>query len=178
MALAREEEDAGYALACQAVPESDLTIRLVFDDVEPVAATSGESTDSRHARVWDTEQLAHDVRRIILEPPQAGFAYRTGQYLDLVLPDRRTRGFAMVSAPSGGVLAVHIRQVPGRASPEGIAPNLGPGDEVTIASPYGQSAYRGDDGRLPVFIAGGTGLDPGHLYADSFDYAHQRSASA
>ena len=160
VALAPEEEDAGYALACQAIPESNVVIQLSSTEIPNTDDDIPISTPPRVARVKENVQVADNVRHLSLAVPEEGFDYRAGQYLNFVLPNGEHRSFSMASAPPSETIDVHIRQVPNGLFSERIAPDLVSGDQVTIAGPYGQFGYQGDDGRLPIFVAGGTGLAP------------------
>ena len=56
--LSREELDAGYILACQALPKSDLVLEVEIDDGESLAATA------QSAELVRVEDLTHDIKRV------------------------------------------------------------------------------------------------------------------
>jgi len=155
MGLAPDEEAAGYALACQALPRGDAVISTARGDeacVDPVAHT---------ALVRETRALSRDVHYLKLEVPQAGLLdYRPGQYLKVRTGDGSTRSFSMASVPSAGVVDLHVRRIPGGAFTDGAIQRLCPGDALEVELPHGAFFYRAKDYRPLLMVATGTGLAP------------------
>lgn len=149
-----DERDAGYALACQAHPISDLVIDASRD--EPCAPPT------RHWSILRSLiPLSPDVIHMTLEIPGIdALAYRPGQYLKLYTPDGTTRSFSMASVPHHNTVDLHIRRIPGGRFTDSLLPSLRPGDRIDIELPLGNFFYRAVDYRPLIMIATGTGLAP------------------
>lgn len=156
MALTEEEHRAGYALACQARCGESLIIEpcaLANDFAEPVTVT---------ATVAVVERLAPDVMRLALSiPDDLAALYVPGQYMNIVLPDGRTRSFSMASAHKPGQpLEFHIKQIEHGYFTSDVLPSLVPGATLSIHFPLGTFAYRENDWRPMIMAATGTGIAP------------------
>lgn len=153
--LSPEEAALGYALACQARPESALAIQG--------ARRLGPCSDAaRHtATVASVRTLGHDVLHLALEvPPAAGLQFRAGQYVNIHLADGSHRSFSMASRPHPSRLDFHVRRIPGGRFTDGHAPALRAGDALTLELPLGEFGFHADDYRPLVMVATGTGLAP------------------
>ena len=154
-ALTPEEESGGYALACQAMPTSDLVISaaaLADACAEPVRRT---------AIISDIRQLGAGVSHLILETPESDApVYLPGQYMNVLLPDGSTRSFSMASAPKGSFVDFHVRRIDGGAFTEGKLPYLRAGDRLEVEFPHGSFVFRARDDRPLLMVATGTGLAP------------------
>lgn len=156
MALTEEEAAQGYALACQAHADSDLT--LVPDGKgielpEPVVL---------QAVVQKIEPLATGISRLVLQlPDDADFDYLPGQHMNVRLPGHGERSFSMASAyPLGNELDFHIRHVPGGYFTGKQLSHLVPGATLEVEIPRGTFCYHPDDWRPLLFVATGTGFAP------------------
>jgi CDP-4-dehydro-6-deoxyglucose reductase len=154
-ALTPEEENEGYALACQAVPTSDLVISsasIAEFDVSP----------ARHAaHIHEIRQLNPGVSHLILDVPDLDrLAYRPGQYMDVIMPDGSTRSFSMASAPKGTLVDFHVRMIAGGTFTEGKLPYLRAGETLDVELPHGSFHLRAKDDRPLIMVATGTGLAP------------------
>lgn len=151
--LSREELQAGYILACQAVPESDLEIDV------PLAAGPAQQVSGR---IVEQRALTHDIRAVTWEV-DAPVAYRAGQYMSVTWPGAPgPRAYSFSTAPSAQgstQLSAFIRRVPGGAFTESLF--AGALDDVTftIEAPHGTFWLRDGDGPI-VLIGGGSGLSP------------------
>jgi len=153
--LTPEEAAEGYALACQAQPESDLVISAARR-LPPC------SEPARHiATVKAVRPLAGDVLHLALEvPSEARLLYRAGQYINILLPDGSHRSFSMASRPHPQVLDFHIRRIPEGRFTSGDAARLQPGDRLPVELPHGTFCYHAEDYRPLIMVATGTGLAP------------------
>lgn len=155
LALTPEEESEGYALACQAVPTSDLVISPARAEVDmPPAA--------RHAAVVRAMRpLSPLVTHLALEIPALDtLDYRPGQHLNVLMPDGSTRSFSMASKPQGNHVDFHIRRIEsGRFTDLGLS-QLKTGDTLDVEMPLGSFHYRAQDYRPLLMVATGTGLAP------------------
>ena len=152
--LSREELEAGYILACQAVPESDLEI-----EVELVVA---EALVKTPARLVEVRALTHDIREVIWET-DVPVHYRAGQYMNVSWPGApgpRSYSFSTAPTDQGQTrLATFIRRVPGGAFTERLF-----GDDMSalpfeIEAPHGSFWLRDGEGPI-LLVGGGSGLSP------------------
>lgn len=155
LALTPEEEAEGFALACQARPQSD----LVISTERPLAPCSDPG---RHtATVEAVRLLGRDVVHLTLALPNAdSLVYRPGQYLNVLLDDGNRRSFSMASVPNGKTVDLHIRKVGGGFFTDGHLPRLRPGDKLDVELPHGLFCCRKEDFRPLLMVATGTGLAP------------------
>jgi len=155
LALAPEEEEEGFALACQARPQSD----LVISTERPLAPCSDPQRYAAAVRAMCL--LGRDVVHLTLDLPGAeALIYRPGQYLNVLLDDGSRRSFSMASPPNGGIVDLHIRRVRGGYFTEGHLMRLQPGDRLDVELPHGLFCCRKEDFRPLLMVATGTGLAP------------------
>ncbi|MFL6716721.1 MAG: 2Fe-2S iron-sulfur cluster-binding protein [Burkholderiaceae bacterium] len=152
--LAPEEAAEGYALACQARPQSDLVI-------QPGASAALPEPERRSAVVREVRSLCDSVHHLLLEveggaPP----AYLAGQYMNVHLEDGSARSFSMASAPTGNLIDFHVRRIPGGSFTDRRLALLRAGDRIDITLPLGGFHYRSADYRPLIMVATGTGLAP------------------
>lgn len=153
--LSKEELAAGYILACQAVPKSDLVI-----DVE-IAAGCAVAATTQSARLVALEDLTHDIKRVrwAVETP---IQYRAGQYMNVRAgeEDQRFYSFAVAPAASGMTeLTSFIRHVPGGTFTDRLFLGNAIGANYEIDGPHGNFWLRDGTGPM-ICIAGGSGLAP------------------
>ena len=154
MGLSPEEAEAGYALACQARPTSDLVI-----SVAPPLACSSPTLLS--ATVEGVQALTPDVTHLRLRlPADAELVYRPGQYMNVQLGDGRHRSFSMASRPNGGTVDFHVRRIPGGTFTEQHLATLRAGQTLDVEMPHGNFCFHAEDYRPLVMVATGTGLAP------------------
>lgn len=163
-ALDADAQGEGRALLCQAMPKTDLVVSA--RELED----GGPPTQRLPARVHALEDLAHDVRRVVLRLPQGKWlSYRPGQYLDLLLSGQRRRSFSMANAPGAPhsttddgaqLLELHIRHVPGGWFTGHVFTELKEGALLRIEAPMGDLYLRDAPERPAVLVAGGTGFGP------------------
>ncbi|SDT46587.1 2Fe-2S iron-sulfur cluster-binding protein [Bradyrhizobium canariense] len=155
LALTPEEEDQGYALACQAKPECNLVISSAFAQAEmPTAA-------HHLATVHAIRPVSPLVTRLVLEVPAVTeLDYRPGQHMNVILPDNSTRSFSMASAPQDNRIDFHVRHIEGGRFTQDILGNLKVGEALHVELPLGGFYFRADDDRPLLMVATGTGLAP------------------
>ena len=155
LALTPEDEDEGFALACQARPESDLLISTE----RPMEACS--DPERYTAEVEAVEPMGRDVVHLTLALPNSeSLVYRPGQYLNVMLGDGNKRSFSMASRPNGGTVDLHIRKVRGGHFTDGHLTSLRPGDRIDVELPHGLFCCHKEDFRPLLMVATGTGLAP------------------
>lgn len=153
LALAPEEAEAGYALACQARASSDLVISVARADGAPAAQRC-------HAVVRELQQWTPHVVNLQLEIEADGLLYRPGQYMNVLLHGGGHRSFSMASAPAGNHVDFHVRQIPGGRFTDAGLRRLALGDRLEVEIPLGTFHYHAEDYRPLVMCATGTGLAP------------------
>lgn len=151
--LSREELAAGYILACQAVPETDLEIEVELAS-GPVIRTQ--------ARLTGWRDLTHDIREITWEA-DAAVPYRAGQYMSVSWPGGPApRSYSFSKSPQDGgrtTLTAFVRKVPGGAFTEPLFDGAFVDTTFTIEGPHGGFWLR--DGAGPILlVGGGSGLSP------------------
>lgn len=154
MALTPEEAADGYALACQARPESDLHIsvassRQVFPEPRELSAT-----------VHRIDAYTDDIIHLTVALPDGALDYVPGQYMNVLLPDGETRSFSMASAPAGGLLDFHVRRIPGGRYTDHWLGQAQAGAALRIEAPLGVFSYHEEDWRPLIMMATGTGIAP------------------
>jgi p-cymene monooxygenase electron transfer component len=153
--LSREELAAGYILACQAVPESDLRIEL-----EVVAAQ--EAPRRCGARIVETHELTHDIWQVVWQC-DAPVRYRAGQYMNVTWPGApgpRSYSFSAAPAEAGLTrLSAFVRKVPGGAFTEALFAGSLSDVDFEIEAPHGAFWLRDGEGPI-VLVGGGSGLSP------------------
>jgi CDP-4-dehydro-6-deoxyglucose reductase len=155
MGLEPEDEAAGYALACQALPQGDLVISKVSADEECATPATHSAT------VRQVLALSRDVVHLQLEVPHVdALDYRPGQYLKLFSDDGLARSFSMASIPRAGLVDLHVRRIPGGAFTDGTLARLRAGDTLRVELPHGNFFYRAKDYRPLLMVATGTGIAP------------------
>lgn len=155
LALTHEEEAAGYALACQARPQSDIVIM-------PAQAPAGTPEAARHAAVVRAvAPVSPLVARLILEIPDVERVdFLPGQHMNIIMPDGGARSFSMASKPSGNRIDFHIRRIERGAFTDLRLSRLKPGDALDVELPFGSFHFHAEDYRPLVMVATGTGLAP------------------
>lgn len=154
--LSRDELQAGYILACQALPKSDLTLEV------DIAAGQTDATVVQAATLSGLEDLTHDIKRATwtVETP---LTWRAGQYVNVRWDggaDHRSYSFATAPKSEGLTeFSTFVRHVPGGA----FTDRLFKGDPAQLRfeldGPHGTFWLR--EGTGPILcIAGGSGLAP------------------
>jgi p-cymene monooxygenase electron transfer component len=143
--LSREELEAGYILACQALPKSDLVLEVDTAERRTPAPRTVRAT------LVGLEDLTHDIKRatFALETP---LDYIAGQYANIAWPgDGRARSYSFSHAPLAGgsaQISTFVRRAPSAFEARYL-----------IDGPHGDFWLR--DGEGPILcIAGGSGLAP------------------
>jgi CDP-4-dehydro-6-deoxyglucose reductase len=155
--ISEQESKEGYALFCQAVPESDVIIEA--QEIEQV----GDITIRRlPCRVTEIEQLNHDVIRLFLKLPKSErLQFLAGQYIDLLLREGKKRSFSLANAPhNDDYLELHIRHYDGGLFSEYAFHELKESTLLRFEGPLGTFFLREGSERPIIMVAGGTGFAP------------------
>jgi len=157
LSLSDEEKQHGMALLCQAQPQSDLVI-----EAQVIPADEEIVVKKLPCRLTEKDQLCHDVIKLRLKlPVMEEFAYRAGQYIDILLPDGRRRSFSLANAPYiNGSLELHVRHIEGGDFTGYVFDELQEKSILRVEGPHGQFYLREESDRPIIFMAGGTGFAP------------------
>ena len=153
--LSREELDAGYILACQALPRSDLVLEVQIDEGESFAATA------QSAKLVRVKDLTHDIKRVTWHV-KLPLCWRAGQYVNVRWPGSEPRSYSFANAPVAGgqcEVTTFIRHVPGGAFTDALFQGNLHALQITLDGPHGNFWLRKSNGPI-LCIAGGSGLAP------------------
>lgn len=155
--ISEQEMKEGYALFCQAIPDSDVIIHT--KRVEQM----GEIAIRRlPCRVTEIQHLNHDVIRLFLKlPKNEHLQFLAGQYIDLLLREGKKRSFSLANAPhNNSHLELHIRHYAGGLFSEYAFHELKESTLLRFEGPLGTFFLREDSDRPIIIVAGGTGFAP------------------
>lgn len=157
--LTDEDRAAGYALTCQAVAETDVTIEAADAGADAVHHPLVDFT----ATVTRVDDVAQDTRIVYLRPDQP-FEFSAGQSVSLHVPGApgQRRQYSIASLPTDPEIELHIRREPdGLASDRWAHGSIRVGESVELSGPLGEFVYDPSDteGGL-LLLGGGTGIAP------------------
>lgn len=155
-ALMDMERTEGKALACCAIPQSDLTIEVEIDedpDAQVIPLRDFEAV------VDSIVDLTPTIKGIFLKVDE-GLHFQAGQYINLYIPGlEEPRAFSIASAPSSSnLIELNIRKVPGGVGTAWLHDDLEVGQSLKFSGPLGRFYTRHSDSNAVIFIAGGSGL--------------------
>ncbi len=155
--LTAQEMASGWALFCQAIPVSDVTI-----EVQEIGAAKGIQIKTLPCRIARMEDLAPDVRALFLKiPATEKLPFLPGQYIDILLRDGGRRGFSLANLPNDeGLLELHVKRVPGGRFTTQVFGTLKEKDILRFEGPLGTFFLREDSPRPILMAATGTGFSP------------------
>ncbi|MFW6067900.1 MAG: fatty acid desaturase, partial [Myxococcota bacterium] len=150
--LTAEELDAGYILACQSVPQTDVRLEV---DLSRAAARGVPG------RIVEQVRETHDITRLTVQLDEP-IPYKAGQFAHLAIEGLsdavRSYSFASPSHRDGRV-TFHVRRVPGGRVSTIVNDTDLVGRGVRVDGPFGDFWLRAGDAPL-LFVAGGSGLAP------------------
>lgn len=153
--LSKQELEAGYILACQAVPTSDIVVDVECGDAD------APPPERYTGRIRAQASLTPDIRAISVELDRP-MRYMAGQYATLRAGDLTPRCYSF-STPSGRDgrhdVTFFIRKTPSGAFTEPLFANAFDGIELALEGPHGNFYLRPGGGPM-VCVAGGSGLAP------------------
>lgn len=143
--------EQGYFLACVCRPKEDMEVVLAGEDVAP----------RTRAKVVAKAPLNADILSLSLlcDVPMD---YRAGQFAHIIRDDGLLRSYSLARPQCvDGVIEFHVRQLEGGAMSGWIHNDLGVGDIVDVAGPFGNCFYTtGSDSHGILLIGTGSGLAP------------------
>ncbi|MGS0893615.1 NAD(P)H-flavin reductase [Burkholderia stagnalis] len=114
--------------------------------------------------VTRVEATSSEIRRVWLELADPAFAWRPGQYIDLIREDGARRSFSIANLCSyDGIVELHVRlQGTGRFA-DSLLDSVTARAVLWIEGPFGDFRFQRNsqcDDSVAIFIAGGTGFGP------------------
>lgn len=151
--LSDDELDQGYILACQSVPQTDVSIEVDLAAQQARRRVTG--------RVVSQDKLTHDITRLRVQLDEA-LAYKAGQFADISIESMsgvsRSYSFATPVQPDSQV-SFFVRRVPGGVFSSAINDGNVVGQSVSVDGPVGNFWLRPSDAPI-LLVAGGSGLAP------------------
>lgn len=151
--LSDEDLDRGCILACQAVPKTDVRVRVDLDRQGARRRVQG--------RVIGQDRLTHDIVRLRVQLDES-LPYKAGQFAQIGvsgLPGvERSYSFATPAQPDAQV-SFFVRRVPGGVFSAAVNEQNLMGQTATVDGPLGDFWLRPGTGPL-LMVAGGSGLAP------------------
>ncbi len=143
-----------FVLACQTFLTEPCEIEIPEPDeivVHPARIVK--------ATVCAIEDLAHDIKRLVLKPAKP-LEFSPGQYAQLQFTPDHVRPYSMAGLAGDHELEFHVRLVPGGRVTSHIASALKVGDALRVSGPLGCAYLRRKHDGPMLCVAGGTGLAP------------------
>lgn len=142
--------EQNYFLACQLVPDEDITVSLP-DDARLIG----------HAIVAEIDHVSENICRIFLDPATPLY-YHAGQYINIRRFDGLSRSYSLASVPSADKhLELHVRRLDNGQMSNWINDDLEVGASLDFHGPYGDCFYLpGTPEQDMLLIGTGTGLAP------------------
>jgi len=155
--ISEEDHNKGYALFCQAEPNSDLLIKS-----KEVSAAEEIQVKILPCRVQEKIQLNHDVVLIkLLLPKTERLQFFAGQYINFLLKNGGHRSFSLANAPHDDeFIELHIRHIPDGKFTSEVFDEMKEKDMMRIEGPLGSFYIREESKRPIILMAGGTGFAP------------------
>jgi len=159
-ALSVEEEQAGYMLACCAVPQSDCVV-----EARAVPGAGQFAVLKLPSRVLAIDKPAPDVAVLRLQlPANQNLQYHAGQYVEFILQGGARRSYSMANAPhnlgSPPAIELHVRHMPGGRFTDHVFGAMKERDILRMEGPFGSFFLREDSAKPIVLLASGTGFAP------------------
>lgn len=156
-ALSLQEEADGMVLTCCAMPQSDVVL-----ESRQVVELGAFPIKKMPTRVSALEKKSSDVMVLQLQlPANDTFAYKSGQYIEILLRDGARRSYSMANAPHNAAgLELHIRHMPGGKFTDHVFGPMKEKEILRVEGPYGSFFLRDESTKPLVFLASGTGFAP------------------
>ena len=155
--MALDEQQQGKTLFCQALPKSDLEIKVR-------EITSGQDIEVKTlpCRVEAMELLTHDIMKLELKLPETErLQFLAGQYIEFLLKDGKRRAFSIANAPHDDrLIELHIRHVPDGQFGDYVFDGMKVKELLRLEGPLGSYYLREESNRPIILVGGGTGFAP------------------
>lgn len=155
--LSSQEQAEGWVLSCATQAASDLS--LDTEDLGPLAELKLQTLP---ARIDSLERPNPEVVRVVLRlPPNNGFRFLAGQYINVIGAHGIKRAYSLANAPrEDGKLVLHIKRVDGGAMSAYWFEQAKAGDLLRFEGPRGSFFLREVAGMDLYLLATGTGFAP------------------
>lgn len=155
--LARDQQQQGKALFCQARPRCDLEI-----SVREISTGRDIEIKTLPCRVETMELLTHDIMKLELKLPETErLQFLAGQYIEFLLKDGKRRAFSIANAPHDDkFIELHIRHVPDGQFGDYVFSGMKVRELMRLEGPLGSYYLREESERPIILIGGGTGFAP------------------
>ena len=157
LGLSEQEKQAGYALLCCAIPQTDIQV-----ECKEIASSQGIHPKIFPVRVEKLERLAPDVMGMFVKlPSNEQMQFYAGQYIEFILKDGSRRAFSLANPPHmSQMLELHLRHVAGGVFTDYVFNELKEKTILRIEGPFGNFYLREEIPHPIIFVAGGTGFAP------------------
>lgn len=154
--LTASDREAGFALLCCAVPQSDVTV-----EVKNVRRSTDIPVKTLPSRIEVLQKPAKDVAILTLRLPATEvFQFHAGQYIDILLKDGKRRSFSIANPPhDAATIELHVRHVEGGLFTDQVFSTMKERDILRFNGPHG-SFYLRESEKPMILLAGGTGFAP------------------
>ncbi len=145
--LSDEELDQGYILACQSIPQTDVTINVI-------------NRETISGRVVAQKNLNGDICELTIKL-QKNLHFKAGQYASISIEGiDAERNYSFSNAPNEkGHVTFLVRKVPGGKLSNYIYNTNLLGKEAVVKGPFGNFWLRENNDPI-LMVAGGSGLAP------------------
>jgi p-cymene monooxygenase electron transfer component len=154
--LAPEEIKAGYILACQALPKTNIVVE-VEEETEPLI-----EEHIFQGVIANIASLTHDILMVTIHLDKP-LVYMAGQYAELTVPgvaENRAYSFASACPPQGKKeVEFFIRHVPGGQFTDWLFAGDRTNQALQVKAPLGHFHLHDSHGPM-ILVAGGSGLAP------------------
>lgn len=170
--LSAGDAAAGFVLTCARTADTDVVL-----DLEDLGALADIQLKTLPARLHSIEKLAPDVVKLMLRlPPNNGFAWLPGQYVDVIGQGGVRRSYSIANSPAAhGQIELHVREVEDGVLSRYWFSAAKANDLLRFEGPRGTFFLRECRGRDLVFLATGTGIAPIKAMLEHIGDAQARS---
>ena len=163
--LSEEEKKAGYILACNSIPKTNISL-----NINEIASESLPQKRTFPCKIQSIKKLSPDVIELELRiPPGNDFNWISGQYLNLK-KDSISRSYSIAkSKKSGGHISLLIKKYPGGLMSQYLFETAKINDLMHIEGPLGSFFYRNKQPKRLLFLATGTGIAPIKAILEEFE---------
>lgn len=138
-----------YFLACQCMPENDMTISLPEKNDTDIPS-----------KIIKMSMLNHNVLRVRLSVDTLD-SFIAGQYINIVTPENIVRSYSIANVPTA-YIEIHVKLIPDGLMSRWLTEQAKVGQSLYIRGPMGYCFYDNpEQASFPIVLAGtGTGLAP------------------
>lgn len=174
-ALSADDEAAGWILACQAAPQTNIVL-----EARTVPGAGEFAIRKMPTRVTTIARPAPDVAILQMQlPANDRLEYHAGQYVEFILRDGSRRSYSMANAPHTQLdkpgIELHVRHLPGGKFTDHVFTAMKEKDILRMEGPFGSFFLREDaDDKPMILLASGTGLAPIKAIIEQLQFKHSQ----